>query len=140
LIQGFHRNTNTIKKAARLFETSGRDLLSRRGRLADFHQDQGRVGTTESKPVVANRHDAGTAGAHHSHRTAGTQTHFAEPMDVVGLPVDLQNRSRFSRCKLVQRHDLAAGSNRVGLGRTLHGRVCNDRRTTSRTVADKPTR
>jgi hypothetical protein len=108
-------------------------------RLANFNQDQGRIGATEGKPVIADRHDARTAGAHHPHGTTGTQTHFPEPMDVVRLPVDFQNCARLSGCKLVQRHDLVAVSSRLGQGGALHGRGLRDQRQIRELSVAKPT-
>jgi hypothetical protein len=90
-------------------------------RFADFNENQSCVRAAESKPMVANRHDARTAGSHHPHGTTGTQTHFAQPMDVVRLSVDLQNGSALSRCKVVQRHNLAANGSNVRHGQALHG-------------------
>jgi hypothetical protein len=63
--------------------------VSRAGRLADFDQDECRVRAAESKSMIADRHDARAAGAHHSHGTTRTQAHLAKPMDVVRLTIDL---------------------------------------------------
>jgi hypothetical protein len=39
-------------------------------------------------------------------------------MDVFGLTVDFENRARLTRCKVIQRHDLA--SRTMGKGQSLH--------------------
>ena len=95
-----------------------RNLLSRGGRLADFNENQSRVCAAKSKPMVADRHNARAVRTHHSDGTTGTQAHFAQPMDVFGLTVDFENRARLTRCKVIQRHDLA--SRTMGKGQSLH--------------------
>ena len=95
-----------------------RNLLSRGGRLADFNENQSRVCAAKPKPMVADRHNARAVRAHHSDGTTGTQTHFAQPMDVLGLTVDFENGARLTWCKVIQRHDL--GGRSIGTGQTLH--------------------
>jgi hypothetical protein len=75
--------------------------MSRGGRLADFNENQSRVRASESKPMVSDCHDARATGAHHSHGTTRTQTHFAQPMDVLGLTVDFENGARLTWCKVI---------------------------------------
>jgi hypothetical protein len=75
--------------------------------------------------MVADCHDARAARSHHSHGSTRTQTHFAQPMDVVRLTIDFQNGARLTRCKVSQRHDLASRS--MGNGEALHSQNPNDR-------------
>jgi hypothetical protein len=104
--------------------TAQRDQFSRRASAAraqsslprgdgpaDLHEDEGRIRTSESKAVIADSHDTRAVRSDHAHWAAGTKPHFAEPVDVLGLAVNLEDRSRFSGCKVIQGHDLAAGGN-----------------------------
>jgi len=89
--------------------------------LADLDEDQGGFRSAETEPMIADRHDAGLTGTHHSQRTTGPQSHLAEPLHMFRLTIDFQNGARLSGCELIQRHDLVVSSGSLGLGQqALH--------------------